>query len=123
MLLYVVERFLHEPMAREIGQPLPTLWTLNKLLHCIVLYCIALYFIVYQRKVDVDMLNAVNSMLANVSSVSPSSEQRANWTGQQPIRQSGRAISQDSGPPKKVLSSAYTQITVVLWTKIVVGFL
>ena len=29
----------------------------------------------YQRKVDVDMLNAVKSMLADVSSVSPSSEQ------------------------------------------------
>ena len=28
----------------------------------------------YQRKVDVDMLNAVNSVLADVSSVSPSSE-------------------------------------------------
>ena len=31
---------------------------------------------VYQRKVDVNMLNAVKSMLADVSSVSPSSEQR-----------------------------------------------
>ena len=31
----------------------------------------------YQRKVDVDMLNAVKSLLADVSSVSPSSEQRA----------------------------------------------
>ena len=30
----------------------------------------------YQRKVDVDMQNAVKSMLADVSSVSPSSEQR-----------------------------------------------
>ena len=30
----------------------------------------------YQGKVDVDMLNAVKSMLADVSSVSPSSEQR-----------------------------------------------
>ena len=29
----------------------------------------------YQRKVDVDMLNAVKSMLADVSSVRPSSEQ------------------------------------------------
>ena len=29
----------------------------------------------YQRKVDVDMLNAVKSMLADVSSVSPLSEQ------------------------------------------------
>ena len=28
----------------------------------------------YQRKVDVDMLNAVKSMMADVSSVSPSSE-------------------------------------------------
>ena len=33
---------------------------------------------VYQRKVDVDMLNAVTSVLADVSSVSPLSEQRAN---------------------------------------------
>ena len=31
----------------------------------------------YQYKVDVDMLNAVKSVLADVSSVSPSSEQRA----------------------------------------------
>ena len=30
----------------------------------------------YQRKVGVDMLNAVKSVLADVSSVSPSSEQR-----------------------------------------------
>ena len=37
--------------------------------------------IVYQRKVDVDMLNAVKSMLADVSSVSPLSEQRAMKTG------------------------------------------
>ena len=29
----------------------------------------------YQRKVDVDMLNAVKSMLADISSISPSSEQ------------------------------------------------
>ena len=29
----------------------------------------------YQRKIDVDMLDAVKSVLANVSSVSPSSEQ------------------------------------------------
>ena len=29
----------------------------------------------YQRKVDVDMLNAVKSVLADVSNVSPSSEQ------------------------------------------------
>ena len=28
----------------------------------------------YQRKVDVDMLNAVKNLLADVSSVSPSSE-------------------------------------------------
>ena len=30
----------------------------------------------YERKVDVDMLNAVESVLADVSSVSPSSEQK-----------------------------------------------
>ena len=29
----------------------------------------------YQRKVDVDMLNAVKSMFADVSSISPSPEQ------------------------------------------------
>ena len=29
----------------------------------------------YQRKVDVDMLNAVKSVLADVSSISPSSEE------------------------------------------------
>ena len=32
----------------------------------------------YQRKVDVDMLNAVKSMLADISSISPSSEQKGN---------------------------------------------
>ena len=31
---------------------------------------------VYQRKVDMDMLNAVKSVLAEVSRVSPSSEQK-----------------------------------------------
>ena len=30
----------------------------------------------YQRKVDVDMLNAIKITLADVSSISPSSEQR-----------------------------------------------
>ena len=30
----------------------------------------------YQHKVDVDMLNAIKSVLAEVSSVSPSSEQK-----------------------------------------------
>ena len=30
----------------------------------------------YQREVHVDMLNAIKSLLADVSSVSPSSEQR-----------------------------------------------
>ena len=33
----------------------------------------------YQRKVDVDMLNTVKSVLADVSSVSPSSEQRVDY--------------------------------------------
>ena len=33
----------------------------------------------YQRKVDVDMLNVVKSVLADVSSVSPSSEQRMDY--------------------------------------------
>ena len=33
----------------------------------------------YQRKVDVDMLNTVKSVLADVSSVSLSSEQRAKF--------------------------------------------
>ena len=33
----------------------------------------------YKRKDDVDMLNAVKSMLADVSSVSPSSEQLIFW--------------------------------------------
>ena len=31
----------------------------------------------YQRKVDVDMLKAVKNVLADISSVSPSSEQKA----------------------------------------------
>ena len=38
----------------------------------------------YQRKVDVDMLNAVKSVLADVSSVSPSSEQRLSIDHQGP---------------------------------------
>ena len=33
----------------------------------------------YQRKVDVDMLNAANSVLADVSSVSPFSEQKGDY--------------------------------------------
>ena len=33
----------------------------------------------YQRKIDVDMLNVVNSVLADVSNVSPSSEQRGDY--------------------------------------------
>ena len=33
----------------------------------------------YQRKVDVDMLNAIRSVLADVSGVSPSSEQRRDY--------------------------------------------
>ena len=35
----------------------------------------------YQREVDVDMLNAVKSLLADISSVSPSSEQKLVLTG------------------------------------------
>ena len=42
------------------------------LLRKIILRCT-----MYQGKVDVDMLNAVKSMFADVSSVLPSSEQRA----------------------------------------------
>ena len=37
---------------------------------------IFLEYTMYQRKANVDMLNAVKSVLADVSSVSPSSEQR-----------------------------------------------
>ena len=33
----------------------------------------------YQRKVDVDMLNAIKSVLADISSISPSSEQRGDY--------------------------------------------
>ena len=33
----------------------------------------------YQRKVDVDMLNAVKDVLADVSSLCPSSEQRGDY--------------------------------------------
>ena len=35
----------------------------------------------YQREVDVDMLNAVKSVLADVSSVSPSSEHKSSGEG------------------------------------------
>ena len=43
-----------------------------------VLVCVgaAVKRTMYQRKVDVDMLNAIKSVLAVLSSVSPSSEQR-----------------------------------------------
>ena len=37
-----------------------------------------IYNVLYQRKGDVDMLNAVKSVLADVLSVSPLSEQREN---------------------------------------------
>ena len=45
----------------------------------VVLVCVGIGVkrTMYQRQVDVDMLNAVKSVLADVSSVSPSSEQRA----------------------------------------------
>ena len=33
----------------------------------------------YQRKVDLDMLNAAKSVLADVSSVNPSQEQRGDY--------------------------------------------
>ena len=33
----------------------------------------------YQRKIDVDMLNAVKSVLADISSISPSSELRVHY--------------------------------------------
>ena len=46
----------------------------------------------YQRKVDVDMLNAVKSVLADVSSVSPSSEQRLAYS-QLPLN--GRLVKAD----------------------------
>ena len=47
----------------------------------IVLVCIgvAIKRRMYQCKVDVDMMNAVKSILADVSSVSPSSEQRGDY--------------------------------------------
>ena len=35
----------------------------------------------YQREVDVDMLNAVKSLLADVLNISPSSEQRLGTVG------------------------------------------
>ena len=35
----------------------------------------------YQREVDVDMLNAVKSLLADVSNINPSSEQRLGTVG------------------------------------------
>ena len=44
----------------------------------------------YQRKVGVDVLNAVKSVLADVSSICPSSEQRAK-------RRAKRALRSDEG--------------------------
>ena len=45
----------------------------------LVLVCVgvAVKHTMYQRKVDVDMLNAVKSVLADVSSVSPSSAEQS----------------------------------------------
>ena len=47
-----------------------TLWEL--VLVCVV---VAVKHTMYQRKVDVDMLNAVKSVLADILSISPLSEQ------------------------------------------------
>ena len=46
----------------------------------------------YQRKVDVDMLNAIKSVLADISSVSPSSEQRDRWPNRKTVIISNRII-------------------------------
>ena len=51
---------------------------MNKVVNGVV-FCETLITVkrtMYQRKVDVDMLNAVKSVLANVLSISPLSEQR-----------------------------------------------
>ena len=56
--------------------------TISKYQESVVLRNFSLKSTMYQRKIDVDMLNAVKSVLADVLSVSPSSEQRANYFSQ-----------------------------------------
>ena len=56
--------------------------TIYLCVYCFYEVCRHCYLVVertmYERKVDVDMLNDVKSVLADVSSVSPSSEQARN---------------------------------------------
>ena len=50
----------------------------------------------YQRKVDVDMLNTVKSVLADVSSVSPSSEQRVDYGLGESLYSEGTLTSEET---------------------------
>ena len=65
---YQIEHFKRWPL-RNYGILVPVRTSL-------VCASVAVKRTMYQRKVDVDMLNAVKSVLADVSSVSPSSEQK-----------------------------------------------
>ena len=64
-----------------------------------ILVCvgIAVKHTMYQHKVDVDMLNTVKCVLADVLSVSPSSEQRLNFFLFEHVVLSLKALCSDKG--------------------------
>ena len=61
----------------------------------------------YQRKVDMDMLNTVKSMLADISSISPLSEQIINQSVNQSINQSVIQSINQSINQKSLLIQVY----------------
>ena len=74
----------------------------------------------YQRKVDVDMLNTVKSVLADVLSVSPSSEQRqrALMKGQHSKHQPTHSLKHSAYPHQPYVDTLYKTQTVKLNTNI-----
>ena len=72
---YMLINIRHEIMlSKNTMKIIPQSWNLSQNHH--QAFQFNSYRCMYQRKVDVDMLKAVKSVLADVSSVSPSSEQR-----------------------------------------------
>ena len=59
----------------------------------------------YQCKVDVDMLKAVKSVLADVLSISPSSKQKANF-----VRALTKGLGSKHQPTHSLRHSAYPDI-------------
>ena len=64
----------------------------------------------YQRKVDVDMLNAVKSALADVSSVSPSSEKRRRANARN-VSQHVHSLQRSTYPHQPYVDTLYLLIT------------